>query len=95
MTSSHPTPALCQWFTRLASALDRRSVPRLALLFPQLIRMFDHASETVRFAEFSEDGKLIVTLFDEGNLRLWDVAVGPPQLIQAEPAAAKPTRLAS
>src|SRR5690349_23459432 len=33
MTSSHPTPAPCQWFDRLAAALDRRSAPRLALLF--------------------------------------------------------------
>ena len=33
MTSSHPLPAPCQWFSRLASALDRRSAPRLALLF--------------------------------------------------------------
>jgi hypothetical protein len=33
MTSSHPTPAPCQWFARLASSLDRRSAPRLALLF--------------------------------------------------------------
>ena len=33
MTSSHPTPAPCQWFVRLASVLDRRSVPRLAFLF--------------------------------------------------------------
>jgi hypothetical protein len=33
MTSSHPLPTLCQWFVRLASALDRRSAPRLALLF--------------------------------------------------------------
>src|SRR5215217_4556449 len=33
MTSSHPTPSPCQWFDRLASALDRRSAPRLALLF--------------------------------------------------------------
>ncbi len=33
MTSSHPTPAPCQWFSWLASALDRRSAPRLALLF--------------------------------------------------------------
>src|SRR3954471_14137260 len=32
MTSSHPTPAPCQWFSWLASALDRRSAPRLALL---------------------------------------------------------------
>jgi hypothetical protein len=33
MTSSHLTPAPCQWLSRLASALDRRSAPRLALLF--------------------------------------------------------------
>ena len=33
MTSSHPTPAPCQWFSRLARPLDRRSAPRLALLF--------------------------------------------------------------
>jgi len=33
MTSSHPTPAPCRWFSRLAAALDRRSTPRLALLF--------------------------------------------------------------
>jgi hypothetical protein len=33
MTSSHPLLAPCQWFARLASALDRRSAPRLALLF--------------------------------------------------------------
>ena len=33
MTSSHPRPAPCQWFSRLASVLDRRSVPRLVMLF--------------------------------------------------------------
>jgi len=33
MTSSHPLPVPCQWFSWLASALDRRSAPRLALLF--------------------------------------------------------------
>jgi hypothetical protein len=33
MTSSHQLPAPCQWFSRLASALDRRSAPRLALQF--------------------------------------------------------------
>jgi hypothetical protein len=33
MTSSQPLPARCQWFAWLASALDRRSAPRLALLF--------------------------------------------------------------
>lgn len=33
MISSHPTPAPGQWFSWLAAALDRRSAPRLALLF--------------------------------------------------------------
>jgi DDE superfamily endonuclease len=33
MTSSHPLPAPCQWFFRLASALDCRSASRLARLF--------------------------------------------------------------
>lgn len=33
MRSSHPPPSLCHWFSRLASALDPRSAPRLALLF--------------------------------------------------------------
>ena len=33
MTSSHPTAAPCQSFSCLAAALDRRSAPRLALLF--------------------------------------------------------------
>ncbi len=33
MTSSHPIAGACQWFTQLARPLDRRSAPRLALLF--------------------------------------------------------------
>jgi hypothetical protein len=33
MISSHLASAPCQWFSSLASALDRRSAPRLALLF--------------------------------------------------------------
>ena len=34
MTSSHPTPAPCQWFSYGSPPpLDRRSAPRLALLF--------------------------------------------------------------
>src|SRR5262245_51643643 len=33
MTSSHPMPARCPWFARLAGDLDRRSASRLALLF--------------------------------------------------------------
>lgn len=33
MPSSHLPPSPCHWFPRLASALDPRSAPRLALLF--------------------------------------------------------------
>lgn len=33
MTYSHHSPVPCQWFVRLAGPLDRRSAPRLALLF--------------------------------------------------------------
>ena len=33
MTFSHHDPSPCQWFARLAYALDRRSAPRLVLLF--------------------------------------------------------------
>src|SRR4029077_2585348 len=33
MTSSHPLPPLCHWFSALAAALDPRSAPRLAWLF--------------------------------------------------------------
>lgn len=33
MTSSHPRPVPCQWFSYLAAVLDRRTAPRLALLF--------------------------------------------------------------
>src|SRR5258707_1109171 len=33
MPSSHPLPASCHWFSRLASALDPRPAPRLAWLF--------------------------------------------------------------
>ena len=33
MTASHTIPAPCQGFSRLASALDRRSAPRPARLF--------------------------------------------------------------
>jgi hypothetical protein len=37
MTSSHHDPNPCQWFSRLAAALDRRSAPRLILLFLEAV----------------------------------------------------------
>ena len=33
MTSSHPAPTPCHWFSQLAAALDPRSAPRLVRLF--------------------------------------------------------------
>jgi hypothetical protein len=32
MTSSHPMPITCQWYSRLARPLDRRSAPRPDLI---------------------------------------------------------------
>jgi hypothetical protein len=37
MTSSHPLPVPCQWFSWLAAALDRRSTPRLPLLYRRAV----------------------------------------------------------
>src|SRR6516225_9524881 len=57
MTSSHPIPAPCQWFARLASALDRRSAPRLALLFlgALLARGRRTVTSWIRAAGLSDD----------------------------------------
>jgi len=33
MTSSHQNATPCQWFSRFASAPERRSVPRIVRLF--------------------------------------------------------------
>src|SRR5262245_55922800 len=53
--SSHPLPAPCQWFPRLASALDRRSAPRLILLFlgAVLARGRRTVTSRIRAAELS------------------------------------------
>src|SRR5688572_25349676 len=45
MISSPASPAPCQWFARLAGPLDRRSAPRLALLF--LGAVLAHGRRTV------------------------------------------------
>jgi hypothetical protein len=56
MTSSHPLPVPCQWFSRLASALDRRSAPRLALLFLGAVLALGRRTVTswIRAAELSD-----------------------------------------
>src|SRR5262249_10460095 len=56
MTSLHLTPAPCRWFPRLASALDRRAAPRLALLFlrPRLARGRRTVTSWIRAAKLSD-----------------------------------------
>jgi hypothetical protein len=56
MTSSHLMPAPCQWFSRLASALDHRSAPRLALLFlgAVLARGWRTVTTWIRAAKLSD-----------------------------------------
>src|SRR3954467_14565153 len=55
MTSSHPTPAPCHWFSWLAAALDRRSAPRLAMLLlgPGLARGRRAVTTCIRAAKLS------------------------------------------
>ncbi|AMV40508.1 hypothetical protein VT85_23965 [Planctomyces sp. SH-PL62] len=54
MTSSHPTLAPCQWFVRLASILDRRSAPRLALLFIGAVVAGGNVTTWIRAAGLSD-----------------------------------------
>lgn len=56
MTSSHPAPTPCQWFSWLAAALDRRSAPRLALLLlgAVLARGRRTVTSWIRAAKLSE-----------------------------------------
>jgi hypothetical protein len=63
MTSSHPTPVPCQWFARLASALDRRSAPRLALLFlgALLARCRRTVTSWIRAAQLGDQFRLCDT----------------------------------
>ena len=57
MPSSHPLPPSCHWFSRLASALDPRSAPRLAWLFVGAILARGRRTVTswIRAAGLSDD----------------------------------------
>ena len=57
MTSSHPLPAACQWFARVASSLDRWSAPRrspLPLLGAVLARGRRTVTSWIRAAGLSD-----------------------------------------
>jgi hypothetical protein len=63
MTSSHPLTAPCQWFARLAGSLDRRSAPRLVMLFlgAVLARGRRTVTSWIRAAELSDRFRLCYT----------------------------------
>ena len=63
MTSSHPTPVPCQWFSWLADSLDRRSAPRLALLFfgAVLARRRRTVTTRIRAAKLSDQFRTCYT----------------------------------
>jgi DDE superfamily endonuclease len=63
MLFSQPTPTPCQWFSRLAAALDRRSAVRLALLFVGAVLARGRRTVTswIRAAGLSADYKPVYT----------------------------------
>ncbi|HVT97322.1 MAG TPA: transposase [Acidobacteriaceae bacterium] len=63
MPFSQTTPAPCQWFSRLATALDRRSAVRLALVFvgAMLARGRRTVTSWIRAAGLSSDYKPVYT----------------------------------
>src|SRR5687767_5291197 len=91
MTSSHPLPVACQWFSWLAAALDRRSAPRLALLFLEAVpargrrtvttrvraaRLGDPSRPCYTAVAFAPDGASVATTHRGGTIRPWDVVAG-------------------
>jgi DDE superfamily endonuclease len=76
MTSSHPTPHSCQWFSRLASVLDRRSRARLAslLLGAVLARGRRTVTSWIRAAGLSEQFHPCYTTVAAAGKRADDIA---------------------
>src|SRR4051812_25574943 len=62
MPSSHPLPPSCHWFSRLASALDPRSGPRLAWLLVGAVLARGRRTVTswIRAAGLSDAARLAV-----------------------------------
>ena len=89
MTSSHPTPAPCQWFSWLAAALDRRSAPRLALLFfgAVLARGRRTVTTWIRAAKLS--GQLSILLHRRRRRRQEGRSHRPTPADRGGPAAAQ------
>ena len=71
MTSSHPLPLPCQWFSRLARPLDRRSSPRLALLFLGAVQARGRRTVTswIRAARLSDQFRPCYTTVEAAGKR--------------------------
>src|SRR3954454_11519702 len=71
MTSSHQHTPSCQWFSRLASALDPRSAPRLArlLLGAVLARGLRTVTAWIRAAGFSREYKPCYTTLSAAGMK--------------------------
>jgi DDE superfamily endonuclease len=76
MSLSHPTPTPCQWFSRLAGALDRRSAVRLALVFVGAVLARGRRTVTswIRAAGLSGDYKPVYTTVAAAGRRADSVA---------------------
>ena len=76
MLFSQPTPTPCQWFSRLAAALDRRSAVRLAVVFigAVLARGRRTVTSWIRAAGLSSDSKPVYTAVAAAGKRADSVA---------------------
>jgi hypothetical protein len=76
MPFSYPTPVPCQWFSRVASALDCRSAVRLALVFVGAVLARGRRTVTswIRAANLSGDYKPVYTTVAAAGKRADSVA---------------------
>ena len=76
MTSSHSLPAPCQWLSRLAFVLERRSAPRLVLLFlgAVLARGRRTVTSWIRAAKLSDQFRPCYTAVAAGGKKADSVA---------------------
>lgn len=78
MTSSHPIVVPCQWFSRLALSLDRRSAPRFALLLVGAVLARGRRTVTswIRAARLSDQFRPCYTTVAAVGKRIDAVAAG-------------------
>ncbi len=76
MPFSQPAPTLCQWFSQLATALDRRSAVRLAVVFVGAVLARGRRTVTswIRVAGLSRDYKPVYTAVAAAGKRADSVA---------------------